>query len=144
MIRRIASVGSNGHTRKPYTIVTQRKSRWYGIVSSPGEVAMASSMAAQNAKTATSIAALRDSPRLDDLELVAHIAHRADHVGVHLVPQAPHVDVDDVGGRVEAVAPHLREQLRAGAHLAGVAHQVQQEQELALGQGHPAAVDREG
>src|ERR1700712_5738232 len=67
-------------------------------------------------------------------EAVAHIAHRLDVPPVDLGAKAPDVHLEHVAARVEAEAPHVREQLVTRAHLAGAAHQVPEQDELALRQ----------
>src|SRR5579885_3521555 len=51
--------------------------------------------------------------------------------GVYLLPQPADVHVDDVGLRIEVVAPDALQQHGARDHLAGVAQQVFQQLELA-------------
>src|SRR5690242_4392398 len=68
-------------------------------------------------------------------ERIAEAAHRADRVvaepgRLQLAADVVDVDVDDVGGRLEAVAPHLLPQLVAGQHGALVSHEVLEQREL--------------
>src|ERR1700733_2778826 len=59
-------------------------------------------------------------------EDVTRAPHGLDHLldagWVDLLAQAAHVHVDQVGARIEVVAPHRFEQHGAGNGLAGVAH----------------------
>src|SRR5215831_21013793 len=66
------------------------------------------------------------------------IAHAPDGVqqllletAIDLLAQAADEDVHDVGLRVEAVVPHVRQNHRLRNDLAGVAHQVLEQRELA-------------
>ena len=52
-------------------------------------------------------------------------------IAIDLAAQPAHVDVDDVGLGIEVVIPHRLQQHGAGDYLAGVAHQVLQQPELA-------------
>src|SRR6478672_10342159 len=62
------------------------------------------------------------------LSCVAHAAHRPDRArGAELGPQLGDVHVDCAGAGDRGVAPHLTEQLLAGEHPAGLAHQVRQQ-----------------
>src|SRR6266508_1716961 len=67
---------------------------------------------------------------------IADIAHRLDQAGTELRPQPADVDVDHVGTGVEGVAPDVGEQLIAATDVASLAHQVAQQQELAVRQDH--------
>src|ERR1700755_2270601 len=51
-----------------------------------------------------------------------------------LAPKVSDVDVDDVGGRIVAVAPHRAQNLLAAEDLAGVVHEVREQVELGVGQ----------
>src|SRR5208337_3412049 len=66
---------------------------------------------------------------------VSGSAHGAEQrrveVPVDLGPEPRHVDVDDVGLRIEMVVPDMFEQHGPGDDLAGVLHQVFQQAELA-------------
>ena len=50
---------------------------------------------------------------------------------VDLLAQPEHEHVDDVGARVEAVIPDVRQDHRLRHHPAGIAHQVFEQRELA-------------
>src|SRR4029077_4857104 len=72
-------------------------------------------------------------------EAVSEPAHGANGIVVgagsfQLAAGIVHVDVDDVRGRLEPVAPDLLAQLVAGEHDAGVAHQVLEQGELGAGE----------
>src|SRR5262245_53679762 len=139
-----STVGPMGHTRKPYTSVTARNIRWYGIVSSPGIATIAASITTANAASAesTSTAPLilrrRDgagggaATASGGLDLVTDIAHRVNDVSWQLATQPRHAGVHHVGPRVEVVAPDLRQQLLPRTGCACPAHQEQQQQELAM------------
>src|SRR5581483_2171198 len=66
---------------------------------------------------------------------IADAAHRVQQSrlepGIDLLPEPAYMHVYDIGLRVEMVLPHVFEQHRAGHHLAGMAHQVFEQFELA-------------
>src|SRR5438045_7638306 len=66
---------------------------------------------------------------------IAHASHRMQELllepAIDLLPQAADEDVDDVRLRVEAVVPHVRQDHRLRDDLAGVAHQILEQRELA-------------
>src|SRR5919201_4813665 len=98
---------------------------------------MMARLAAANAPQPSSTQYLRS------VEAIADIADRLDQVvNAELDAEPADVDVDHVGARVERVAPDVGEQVDALADVAGMAHQVLQQQELALGEhrGPPPAV----
>src|SRR3569623_274606 len=73
-------------------------------------------------------------PRL----LTDHISRAPDglqqrrlEAAIDLGPEPRHMDVDDVGLRVEVVVPDVFKQHGAGNHLAGVLHQILEQAELA-------------
>src|SRR6476469_7859768 len=79
-------------------------------------------------------------------ECISEPPHRADRIGLEpgrlqLPAHVVHVDVDDVGRRLESLAPHLFAQLVARQHLARVLHQVLEKSEFGTGQLDRAAVD---
>ena len=74
-------------------------------------------------------------------EAVAHAADRVDPFGAELAPQVANVNVDDVGARVEVVAPDVAEQLFAGEYLARVSEEHLREHELSGRQLHEPTVD---
>src|SRR5687767_614238 len=65
---------------------------------------------------------------------VARAAHRLDRLHaerpVHLLAQVADVDVDDVRAVLVLVVPGVLEQLEAGEHLAGAAHEDLEQREL--------------
>jgi len=73
-------------------------------------------------------------------ETVAGAAHRLDALAAQLLPEVPHVDVDDVGAALVRAVPHVVDQVGAGEHLARVPHQLLQQRELLRRQGHRLAV----
>src|SRR5215470_2741395 len=73
---------------------------------------------------------------------VADAADRVDQprlAVVELAPQIADVGLDDVAVPVEAVVPHVVEDLRLAQHPPGVDHQVTQQLELVRRQGDQAA-----
>src|ERR1035438_6539084 len=111
--------------------------KWKGMVSQPGMAKMATRLIAE--KTAhpasshqgrngqLSLTAKRPSPnrrpaRLASVagKLVALTAHRLDQAEAQLGSQPPHAHVDDVGARVEIVAPDPGQQLPLRHGLAGM------------------------
>src|SRR5579871_1423047 len=68
-------------------------------------------------------------------ERVPDIPHRPDDVA-ELGPQTADVHVHDVAAGVEREAPYFRQQLRAAAHVPGVADEMTEEQELPLREVH--------
>src|SRR5664280_497311 len=52
-------------------------------------------------------------------------------ISVDFGPQPRHVDVDNVGLRIEVIVPDVLEQHSAGHHLAGVLHQIFEQAKLA-------------
>ena len=77
-------------------------------------------------------------------QYVADAAHGVQQArlvaGLGLAAQVAHVDAQRVGGRAEVIAPHVLEDRRAGQHLAGMAQEHLQQQELgARERQHPLA-----
>src|SRR5436305_1559416 len=102
--------------------------KWNGIVSQYSQRIIP-------ARFATANASQPSSTRLRCRNSIAGMADGLDRgTGPELLPQAPDADVDDVGARVEVVAPDLREQALAAHHLAGALEQVMEEPELAVGE----------
>src|SRR2546423_8407867 len=99
--------------------------KWNGTVSHSPVSGIATKLSAANATQASSTARLRS------MEGNAYIPDGLDQLGPELRTEPAHVDVHDVGSRVEGVAPHLAEQLLARADLLPVADEVLEEQELA-------------
>src|SRR3712207_4942301 len=62
---------------------------------------------------------------------------------LELAPQVVDVDVDDVRGGLERLAPDLLAQLVAREHLPAVSHEVLEQRELGARQGDLAALDRD-
>src|SRR2546423_5940162 len=100
-------------------------------------------MAAIRTATATAAAATIASLRRNGIyELVPkYVADAADRVQepwlsafLRLAAQVAHVDPERVRGRAEVVTPNVLEDRRAREHLARVAHEQLQQQELGLGQ----------
>src|SRR5579864_368914 len=77
----------------------------------------------------------RAASTLCSAEDIPHASHGVQPFGVErlvdLVTQPAHQHVHDVGLRVEVVRPDVREDHGLGDHLAGVAHEVFEERELA-------------
>src|SRR5258708_21239775 len=99
---------------------------WNGIVSHDGQAIIA-------ARQATARAPQAISTGLGRGHAIAGIPHRLDRLGTaELLAQSPHADVDDVGTRIEAIAPHLRQQALAAHTLARVGDEVVEQTELAI------------
>src|SRR5438105_2879642 len=101
--------------------------KWKGIVSHVSHLIIAPTFARANAPHARSIA-------LSRRDAVTNIAHGLDGGDAHLLAKAPDADVHDVRMRVEVIAPDLREQLLAADDLPGMADEVVQQAELAVGE----------
>src|SRR5262249_54630429 len=112
----------------PYASDRLIQTKWNGTVSLPGMANISTTL------TAAKAAQPRKSQRSARDEAIAHIAHRLDAFAVQLGPQPADADVDDVAAGVERVPPDLGEQLIARAHLAGVSHEVAEQDELPLRQ----------
>src|SRR4051812_5442981 len=71
-------------------------------------------------------------------EYIAHAPHRLDHlvveVAIDLLAQTVDEDVDDIGARVEAVVPDVRQDHRLRDDPPGVAHQILEQGQLARAQ----------
>ena len=95
-------------------------------------------------------AIIRADDGIGRAQAIAGAAHRvqqrAVEILVDLLPQPADMHVDDVGLRVEVIVPDVLEQHRAGHDMAGVAHQVFEQLELARQQLDRlvAALDRAG
>src|SRR5579863_5290923 len=63
------------------------------------------------------------------------VQQRGVEVAVELGPQTRHMDVDDIGLRIEMIVPHMFEQHCARDHLAGVLHEIFEQPEFARLQG---------
>src|SRR5947209_11452608 len=111
-------------------MVRLTQTKWNGTVCHWSSQSMTPMFAAANAPQRSS------GQRRAMRERVSGMADCFDHGAAELGAQAADVDVDDVGARVEAAAPDLVEQLRAGADLALVEDQVLEQQELARGERH--------
>src|SRR5690242_2653512 len=102
--------------------------KWNGIVSQCGVSSIAARFTAAKTAHASSTQLRRQKP-------ISDIANGLDgRVRPQLLAQPPNADVDDVGARVEVVAPHAAQQLLAADHLARVLAELVQQAELALGQ----------
>src|SRR5690242_13986317 len=100
--------------------------KWNGIVSQFGQSSIATRFAPANANHAISIALCCSEP-------ITAMPHRFDRrLRAELLSQPPDADLDDVGARIEVIAPHVREQSFPAHHLALVQDQVMQEPELAI------------
>src|ERR1700761_8781157 len=71
-------------------------------------------------------------------KLVTDTTHRPDQFEAKFGPEPPDADVDHVGARVEVVAPDQLEQLILRHRLAGMLHELPEQQELQAGQRHRA------
>src|SRR5439155_25125201 len=105
-------VAAARQTRKPESNVRLIQTKWKGIVSQPGQTAMATKFAIAKAAQAT-------SGHLRRRKAIARMAKGFDRrVVAELLAQPPNTDVDDVRVRIEVVAPDLGEQALAADHLA--------------------------
>src|SRR6185437_8480598 len=93
--------------------------------------------------TATDAAAIseRRLRSVMDRSIAQHVpdtAHRMQQPwlapGLGLAPQVAHIDAQRVGGGPEVVAPYVLEDRGAREHLAGVAHEELEQQELGAGE----------
>src|SRR5512133_3042978 len=104
--------------------------KWNGIVSQRSQRIIARRFASANANQASSTA----------LRLGQSVTGMADgfdrRPGPELLAQAPDADVDDVGVRVEVIAPDLGEEALAADDLARALEQAVQDLELAVGELH--------
>src|SRR5947208_16700482 len=120
--------------------------KWNGTVSQLAKTAIATRFAA--AKT-THAASIHRSPegqasRSAIVDAVPGAAHGRDGAGAELRPQASHAHVEDVRRGIEAVPPDGFEQALLRHGRARMAHQLLEQEELALRErdGAPAGVDR--
>src|SRR6516164_5718862 len=100
--------------------------RWDGIVSWPGSANIAAGLATGRATHAGK------SQRLTGDKAVSDIAHRLNRSLFKLRAQSADAHVHDVASRIAGVAPHICEQLIAGAHLTRAAHEMPHQNELAM------------
>ena len=118
-------------TRKPYSNVRLTQMKWNGTVSQSGIMVIAMRFA--TAKPPRDV----DQSRQGQTERSRHepipdAAHGGDHLVAELAPGAADVDVHDVGPRIEWY-PQTDERSRSFDTVsAGVAHQLPQEEELAV------------
>src|SRR5438128_7731343 len=113
--------------------LTQMK--WKGTVSQSGHSHMAMRFATANRPQATLTTTGRcagQSDRSARCKLVALSAHGLDRLLPQLRPQPADVHVDDVGTRLEVVAPDRRQQPFLRDDDAGALHQLAQQERLAL------------
>ena len=115
--------------------------KWNGTVSHSGTSAIAARFASENSDPRDVDPAIPVGP----LERVQSASMRYPTprsvtiaVGAELRPQPTDVHVDDVRSRIEVVAPHRRQQPLLRDRAARVAHQLAQQQELAIRQRAPA------
>ncbi|CAE1308324.1 unnamed protein product [Acanthosepion pharaonis] len=77
-------------------------------------------------------------PRRSWLQRIADAPHRLDRIAAarlgQLHAQAADIDVDDIGLRLEFIAPDTLDQHRAGQHLAGMPRQFGQQLEFQIGE----------
>src|SRR4051794_21700251 len=100
--------------------------KWNGIVSHACHHSIAATFAIEKATHAASTHLCRSQP-------VTRMTHGLDRgVRPQLLSEAADADVDDVGARVELIAPDLREQPLAAEDLARVARELEDQPELAL------------
>src|SRR5437868_6227350 len=98
--------------------------KWNGIVSHRGNAVMTKKFT--TAKTAQAV-----SSHLRRRNPITRMADRLDRsVRAELLAQAADTDVDDVGTRIEVVAPHLRQEALAAHDLAGMLDEVPEQLEL--------------
>src|SRR5438270_11288730 len=96
------------------------------MVSHPGQALMATKFATANTAHAASGQLRRSNP-------ITRMADGLDRcVGSQLLAEAPDADVDDVGARIEVVAPDLREEPLAADHFALVLQQMVEDAKLAI------------
>jgi hypothetical protein len=134
---RAASVGSGRHVRKPYNSVRLTQMKWNGIVSQLPHRDIATRFNA--AKTTHAIsrpkaptwwrrprgrAGFARASVSSRRNAIPRMPNGLNRLGAELLPQPADADVDDVGPRVEVVAPDRREQALAAHDLAGVEDEV--------------------
>src|SRR6266536_1625253 len=111
--------------------------KWNGTVSHSGTSTIATRLATANAPQTMSGHHCRSGQaERSTRDAIALTPHGQDRLHPELRAQAADVDVDDVGAGVEVVSPDGREQPLLGDGLPLVLHQLAQEQELAVGEGH--------
>src|SRR5829696_592235 len=118
--------------------LTQMK--WKGTVSHCGTNAMATRLATAKTTQATSSQPEVSSwrPRSWDDDAIPLTSDGCDRGGTELGPEPAHIDVDHVGARVEMKAPDRRQKPLLGHDLVWTLHELAEQQELPLGQGHRA------
>src|SRR4051794_34247643 len=109
-------------------MVRLTQTKWNGTVCQSCQRTIATMLIAAKAAQA------RSGHRAERADPVSGMADGFDDVAAELGAQAADAHVDDIGARVERVAPDLRQQLGAGAHGAAVGREVLEQQELALAQ----------
>src|SRR5262249_23012266 len=72
---------------------------------------------------------------------IAEPAHGLDHVDTELPADTADKDFDGVGIAIEILVVEVLDQLAAGAHAAGMVHEVRQQPVLVRGELHRIAVD---
>src|ERR687891_2667311 len=110
------------------------------MVSGSRSPRLASSKNSRSLRVRTMDAASRQAVRLQlgpdenvlsAAEPISDAADGFDHVRAKLLAQRTDVDVHEVGGRVEGIAPHVREELLPAQHLTRVAEERLEQGELA-------------
>src|SRR6516225_3051624 len=102
--------------------------KWNGIVSWPGSANIAAVL------TTAKISQPGKSQRSTSDKAVSDIAHRLNRFLFKLRAQSADADVHDVASRIVGVAPHVCEQLIAGAHLTRTTHEMPHQDEFAMRQ----------
>src|ERR1700733_9906846 len=123
--------------------------RWKGMVSQLGNMSMRSRLArAKIVHTVSITRAGYGQPRRGSFlasspghELIALTPHGLDQVEAQLGAEAADAHVNDVGPRVELVAPDGGEQLALGDRVPRVLRELAQQQELEPGEMHRAVAD---
>src|SRR5215216_4803121 len=107
-----------------------------GTVSHCGTNTMATRLATAKTAQATSSQPEVSSwcPRSWDDDAIPLTSHGSDRGGAELGPEPAHVDVHDVGARVEVVTPDRRQEPLLGHDPARMPHELAQQQEFPLGQ----------
>src|SRR5215216_1267548 len=91
---------------------------------------MTATFAAAKVPQATSTQCLRS------VEAIPDISHRFDHVRSELGTEPPDAHVHDVAPGIERVPPHIGEEALTRADVAVPAHQILEQEELALAEGN--------
>src|SRR4249920_4137557 len=108
----VTEVGRIAQTRHPYSKDRLIQIKWNGTVAHSRNIRIPATLTRTKTHQPISTQYRRHKQPIRSAKVnpVAHAADGGDHVRLQLRPQPPHVDVDHVRLRVEAVAPDRRQE----------------------------------